>query len=75
MLQHAVWSAIRLAKKQTLSPGLAFPMFTVTVVDWPFAKGDGRFESWGASVNVLPLTGVSRTCDIGLPLLFVTSNV
>lgn len=74
-VQHAVWSAIRLAKKQTLSPGLAFPMFTVTVVDWPFCNGLLRFVSCGLRVNVPAPTGEKRICDIALPELFATLKV
>jgi hypothetical protein len=75
MVQHAVWSAIRLAKKQTLSPALAFPMLTVTGVDWPFCKGVVRFESCGLRVKAPPPTGERRICDIVLPELFLKSNV
>lgn len=74
-VQHAVWSAIKLAKKQTLSPGLALPIFVVTVVDWPFCSGDDRFVSCGVNVNALPGRGVRRICDIALPELFATLKV
>jgi hypothetical protein len=75
MMQHGALSDIKLTKKQTLSPALTLPIFVVTVVDWPFCNGVGRFVSCGVNVNVLPCTGVSRICDIGLPELFVTVNV
>lgn len=74
-MQHAASSDIRLANKHTLSPGLAFPILTVTVVDLPFASGELRFVSPGVKVNVPPCAGDSKICDIGLPELFVTLNV
>jgi hypothetical protein len=74
-MQHAAWSDIRLAKKQTLSPGFAFPIFTITVVDWPFCNGLLRFVSCGLRVNVPPPTGVRRICDMALPELFATLKV
>ena len=74
-MQHGALSDIKLTKKQTLSPGFALPIIVVRVVDWPFGNGLGRFVSCGVNVNVLPCTGVSRICDIGLPELFVTLNI
>jgi hypothetical protein len=75
VVQHGAPSAIRLTKKQTLSPGLAPPMIIVSVVDWPFANGEERFENCGATVNVVPPAGVRRTCDIALPELLTTLTV
>ena len=75
VVQHGALSDINETKKQTLSPCLRLLIFVVTVVDWPFCNGVGRFVSCGVNVNVLPCTGVSRICDIALPLLFVTVNV
>lgn len=37
---NAALSDIKLAKKQTLSPGLASPIFVVTVVDWLLRKAN-----------------------------------
>ena len=74
-VQHAVLSDIKVTKKQGLSPALAFPIFTVSVVDWPLGNGEERLKSCGLSVNVLPERGVRRICDISLPVLFVTVNV
>jgi hypothetical protein len=75
MLQHGVLSAINETKKQILSPGFAWPIVVVTVVDWPFGNAEPRFVSCGVNVKVLPCPGVSKICDIGLPELFLTLNV
>lgn len=74
-MQHAASSDIRLANKQTLSPALALPISTVTVVDWPFPRDELRLVSAGARVNAPPCAGVNKICDIGLPELFVMVNV
>ena len=75
VVQHGALSDIKETKKQILSPGLVLPIIVVRVVDWPFCNGVGRFVSCGVNVNVLPCTGVSRICDIGLPELFLTVKV
>jgi hypothetical protein len=74
-VQQAFSFGIKETKKHTLSPGLAFPMFAVRVVDWPLCNGEERLKSCGLSVNVLPGRGVRRICDISLPELFVAVNV
>lgn len=75
MVQQAVLSDIKVTKKQTLSPGLTFPMVALWVVDWPLCNGVERLKSCGLSVNVPLETGVRRICEISLPVLFVAVKV
>lgn len=74
-VQHGALSDINVARKQTLSPGFAFLIVAMIVVDWPVCKGVERLKSCGLSVNVVPESGVRRICDMSLPVLLVTVNV